>query len=91
MVSDKPGGPECVQPPSPPRKLTAQLKSPFGDSCFTSLCGGFFPDRAKVSATLAPEVLSQSTEDEINGAYGFIRLSRRRQDVIFFSQRFALR
>ena len=44
-----------------PNDLTAQLKSPFGDSCFTSLCGGFFPDRAKVSATLAPEVLSQST------------------------------
>ena len=42
MVSDKPGGPECVQPPSPPGKLTTQLKSPFSDSCFTRLCGVFF-------------------------------------------------
>ena len=25
--------PECVQPPSPPRKLAAQLNSPFVDSC----------------------------------------------------------
>ena len=61
MVSDKPGGPECVQPPSPSGKLTTQLKSPFSDSCFTRLCGTFFPDRAKVSATLAPEVRSQNT------------------------------
>ena len=53
--------PECGQPPSPPRKLTARLKSPFGGFCFTSLCGGFFPDRSTVSATLAPEVRSQNT------------------------------
>ena len=31
MVSDIPGG-LSVQPPPPPGKLAAQLKSPFGDS-----------------------------------------------------------
>ena len=33
MVSDKPGG-LSVQLPPPPGKLAAQLKSPFGDSCY---------------------------------------------------------
>ena len=33
MVSDKPSG-LSVQPSHPPGKLAAQLKSPFGDSCF---------------------------------------------------------
>ena len=34
IVSNKPGGPS-LQPPPPPGKLAAQLKSPFGDSCFS--------------------------------------------------------
>ena len=34
IVSDKPGG-LSVQPPPPPGKLAAQLKSPFGDYCFS--------------------------------------------------------
>ena len=35
--------PKCVQPPPPPGKLAAQLKSPFGDSCLIcfaiTICG----------------------------------------------------
>ena len=33
MVSDKPGGLSVQRPPHP-GKLAAQLKSPFGDSCY---------------------------------------------------------
>ena len=33
MVSDMPDG-RSVQPPPPPGKLAAQLKLPFGDSCW---------------------------------------------------------
>ena len=52
--------PECVQPPSNPSKLAAQLKSPFGDSC-----SSLFTRRARrkrlVSRGVSPDQRNEQT------------------------------